>query len=205
MRNISETVASMGIALLLAVPVARASGPPPTPEAPANVGSVGVVAPRGEPGERLVITGQLFAPDGVAPASGVIVYAYQTDASGHYQNDPQTRVARLHGWAKTDAQGHFEFQTIRPGPYPGRDIPAHVHVHVWGGGYPLQWVDELLFAGDPLIQASVLAESKAKGRFGNVSPVTSSPDGTRRCTINFRLQKHTNYPAEYSSDPRTRG
>lgn len=205
MRNVSETVASIGIALLLVASVALGSGPPPTPDPPTNVGHISTIAPRGEPGDRLIVTGQVFAPDGVTPAAGVTVYAYQTDATGHYLSDPRTRVARLHGWAKTDARGRFEFQTIRPGAYPGRDIPAHVHFHVWGGGYPLQWVDDLLFAGDPLLKPSVVAESKQKGRFGNVTAVASSPDGTGRCTIDFRLQKHTNYPADYDSDPRTRG
>ena len=93
-----------------------ASGPPPTPQAPVSVSSVGIIGTASEPGERLVFNGQVFAPDGVTPASGVIVYAYQTDSNGHYQNDANG-VARLHGWTKTDAQGRFEFRTIRPGPY----------------------------------------------------------------------------------------
>lgn len=193
----------LSLAIALTARLAFGSGPPPTPEPPANVGSVGVIAPSGEPGDRLVITGRVFAPDGVMPAAGVVVYAYQTDAAGHYQNDPQTRIARLHGWAKTDAQGRFEFQTIQPGPYPGRQIPAHVHFHVWGGGYPLQWVDELQFAGDPALRPADLEASKAKGRFRNVAEITNGPGGTRRCTINFRIQKRTNYPADY--DPRARG
>ena len=192
------------IAIALASQLAIASGPPPTPEPPAGVGGVGTIAMPNEPGERLRITGQVFAPDGVTPVGDAIVYAYQTDSTGHYENDPQTKIARLHCWAKTDSQGRFEFQTIRPGPYPGRDIPAHVHFHVWGGGYPLQWTNDLLFAGDPLIKAADLEESKANGRFGNVSTLTAGPGGARRCTINFRLRKQTNYPPGYDTDPRVR-
>jgi protocatechuate 3,4-dioxygenase, beta subunit len=204
MRKIPAMIAPLAIVLVSVAQLAIASGPPPTPEPPANVSSVGTIAPQGEPGERLVITGQVFAPDGATPVRDAIVYAYQTDATGHYQNDPQTRIARLHGWAKTDAQGRFEFQTIHPGPYPGRDIPAHVHFHVWGGGYPLQWTNELLFAGDPLLGAAALEDSKANGRFGNVSEVTGGPAGVRRCAINFRLAKRTNYPQGYDTDPRVR-
>jgi protocatechuate 3,4-dioxygenase beta subunit len=204
MRKTPATIPPLAIALVLVAQLAIASGPPPTPEPPPNVASVGTIAPGGEPGERLVITGLVFAPDGVTPVGDAIVYAYQTDAAGHYQNDPQTRIARLHGWAKTDAQGRFEFQTIQPGPYPGRDIPAHVHFHVWGGGYPLQWTNDLLFASDPLIKATDLEESKANGRFGNVSDVTRGPGGARRCTINFRLRKQTNYPPGYDTDRRVR-
>jgi protocatechuate 3,4-dioxygenase, beta subunit len=115
------------------------TGPPPTPPPPADVSSVGTIANGTEPGERLEISGQVFAPDGATPAADVIVYAYQTDATGEYHSDPKTRVARLHGWAKTDAQGRYAFHTIKPASYPRMTIPAHVHFHVWGPGYPLQW------------------------------------------------------------------
>jgi protocatechuate 3,4-dioxygenase beta subunit len=189
-------------ALLLTASAAIASGPPPTPMPPANVSSVGVIAGPSEAGVRMVIDGQLFAPDGVTPVPGVIVYAWQTDNTGEYRNDA-SRVARLHGWARTDAHGHFEFRTIRPAPYPGRGIAAHVHFHVWGGGYPLQWTDELQFADDPLVKASDRAASRSRGKFGNVSAVTRDPGGTQHATINFRIRSETNYPPEERGDPRT--
>ncbi len=179
-------------------------GPPPTPNPPGNVSNTGTIAPAGERGALLRINGQVFAPDGATPAAGIIVYAYQTDATGHYLSDPVTRIARLHGWAKTDSQGRFEFRTIRPGPYPGRDIPAHVHFHIWGSGFPLQWTKDLLFADDPLLKPATVEESKQAGKFGNVCAVGGDRDAAQVCTINFRLLKETNYPAEYRSDPRVR-
>lgn len=174
--------------------VARADGPPPTPAAPANVAAVGIIAGEGEPGIRLAVTGQVFAPDGVTPAPAVIIYAYQTDSTGHYQNDPKTRVARLHGWAKTDAQGRFEFRTIRPGAYPGRDIAAHIHFHIYGGGYPLQWTEELMFADDPLIKAGQVQASVAMGKFANVQAPIRATDGSQHCTFNIRASATSNYP-----------
>lgn len=171
----------------------RPNGPPPTPLPPAGVTSVGAVAPTGEPGERLIILGQVFAPDGVTPAPGVFVYAYHTDATGEYHNDPNTHVARLHGWAQTDPQGRFEFHTIKPGPYPGRAIPAHIHFHVWGGGYPLQWTPDLNFAGDPLLKPSDISNSAAAGKFGSVQQTTRGPEGALRCSFNIRLSSVTNY------------
>jgi protocatechuate 3,4-dioxygenase beta subunit len=45
-----------------------------------------VVPPSGEPGEALVVTGQVLHRDGT-PARGVKVYFYQTDARGYYSPD----------------------------------------------------------------------------------------------------------------------
>jgi len=180
--------------------ICYAAGPPPTPAAPANVSSVGIIAGYSEAGSRLVVTGQVFAPDGTTPAPDVIVYAYQTDSTGHYQND-SARVARLHGWARTDARGRFEFQTIRPGAYPGRTIPAHIHFHIYGGGYPLQWTEDLMFADDPLIRPDQTQSSAALGTFANVQAITRGPDGTQHCSFNIRASKTTNYPPGNSLEP----
>ena len=177
-----------------------ASGPPPTPAAPVSVNSVGVIGTVNEPGDHLVVTGQVFAPDGVTPAANVIVYAYQTDSTGQYHNDA-SGVARLHGWAKTDAQGRFEFRTIRPGAYPGHSVPAHIHFHIYGGGYPLQWTPELMFADDRLLKPEQISASAALGKFGGIQEVTRSSDDTQRCTFNIRASKTTNYPAGAVMEP----
>ncbi len=125
--------------------------------------------------------------------ANVIVYAYQTDANGEYQNGTGTRVARLHGWAKTDAQGRYAFHTIKPAPYPGRSIAAHVHIHVWGAGYPLQWTPELLFAGDPFLKPDQISASKALGKFSNVQPLQTAADGSVNCVFNIRISTVSNY------------
>jgi len=169
-----------------------ASGPPPTPPAPADVSSVGMIAGTNEPGDRLVVSGQIMAPDGTTPVAGIIIYAYQTDATGEYHNDPN-RVARLHGWAKTDAQGRYEFRTIRPAPYPGRSIAAHIHFHAYGAGYPLQWTEELLFAGDKFLRPEEIAKSAALGTFANVQPLTKWTDGALHCSFNIKVSSTTNY------------
>ncbi len=191
------------IALLIPALAIAQNGPPPTLPAPADVSSTASITEPFEPGERLVVDGQVFAPDGVTSVAGVTLYAYQTDSSGLYQND-SSHIARLHGWIRTDAQGRFEFRTIRPAPYPNRSIPAHIHFHAWGGGYPLQWTEDLKFADDPLLTPHDTANSQALGDFGNIRPVTHSPDRVWHCTIRFRLSRQTNYPAQYRDDPRTR-
>ena len=118
---------------------------------PRAIGSTARIAPRGEPGTPMIIHGRLLRSDGKAPAANVIVFAYQTDATGVYHRSGE-RGWRLRGWARTDANGRFEFQTIRPGSYPGTRNPAHVHLHAEGEKLPRRWLPELQFADDPLVQ-----------------------------------------------------
>src|SRR5262245_52152153 len=112
----------------------------------ATAGSKITVAPESEPGSRMVVSGQVFKPDGVTPAAGVIMYLYHTDAHGIYNEKRTFQVApRLQGWLRTDAQGRYEYRTIRPAQYPDANIAAHVHYQFWGPGVPPQNAEELLF------------------------------------------------------------
>ena len=61
----------------------------------------------------------------------MILYVYQTDAKGLYSpaagQTQGRRHGHLRGWMKTDRMGRYEFRTVRPASYPGRDVPAHIH------------------------------------------------------------------------------
>ena len=94
---------------------------------PSAIGAKARIAPSGEPGDPLVVRGRLLALDGAA-AAGAVVFAYHTDRGGLY-DDPSKgpHSWRLRGWARTDAEGRFTFETIRPGAYPGGSIPPHIH------------------------------------------------------------------------------
>jgi hypothetical protein len=74
-----------------------------------------------------------------------------------------------------------------------------------GAGYPLQWTPNVKFADDPLLSTRDREESDSLGAgFADVCEPKRSDDGTWRCTIRLRLQRETNYPAQYRDDPRTR-
>jgi hypothetical protein len=113
------------------------------------------IAPPSEPGEPLTITGTVLDAQG-RPRSGVIVYGYQTDRDGVYPEvvPPRSYVSnyqgRLRGWARSDARGRYRFDTIRPGSYGGN--PAHIHLHVIEPGCSTYSIDDLMFAGDPLLE-----------------------------------------------------
>jgi protocatechuate 3,4-dioxygenase beta subunit len=93
----------------------------------------------------------------------------------------------LRGWARTDAEGRFEFRTTRPGAYPSRNIPAHVHFTVFLGGARYH-AGELRFADDPLVTASERTASGRAGGFGEVRPVRHEK-GVEHVDFSIRLDR----------------
>ncbi|MFT5424958.1 MAG: protocatechuate 3,4-dioxygenase beta subunit [Phycisphaerales bacterium] len=135
-----------------------------------------------EPGERVILRGRVFEIDGVTPAGGVLLYAYQTDANGVYRKEGgETGNGRRHGvlrgWLRTDESGSYEIRTIRPAPYPSHSEPAHVHVTLEAPGRPEHWVKTLWFAGDDLIPEEEQGLSDAAGAFGRVVTLRDRGDG----------------------------
>lgn len=148
--------------------------------------SAGRIAPAGEPGTPLVIHGRVFQRDGRTPAPDVVVFGYHTDATGRYDAPSAGPHSwRLRGWVRTDADGRFEFATIRPAPYPNRTQAAHVHLAIYPTGAAMQFAG-LLFDGDPLITANDRRESVDAGAFGSVRPVDER-GGVQHVTLNIRI------------------
>src|SRR5215470_6735883 len=135
---------------------------------PANLTASSRIAAPQEPGTAMIIKGSVVRPDGITPEVGAIVFAYHTDNTGvYFAPGSDRRNYRLKGWAKTDAEGRFEFATIRPAPYPNHRTPAHVHFTIETAQNGRQY-GGLLFADDPLVGESERAQSAAAGRFGEV-------------------------------------
>jgi protocatechuate 3,4-dioxygenase beta subunit len=158
---------------------------------PSSLGPAARIAPATEPGEPLTLTGRVVGPDG-APRAGVVVYAYQTDATGVYPRPARStgaaadRHGRLRGWAVSGPDGRYTFETIRPGAYPGRDTPAHIHMHVIERGCSTYYLDDVMFTDDPLLTpARSAALSNGRGGSGVVTPVTR--DGRWHVTRDIRL------------------
>lgn len=166
-------------------------------DAPPSPPSVARIAPSGEAGVPIAISGSVVAPDGSTPVPGVIVYCYHTDANGYYRptaagNDAGEDHPRLRGWARTDGSGHFSFLTIMPAPYPHRNVPAHVHVHAWGAGYPRQWF-ELEFEGDPSIPQQHFTDNTAD--FLYIMPRGTRGGHSQEYSVKIRLQNTSNFPS----------
>jgi protocatechuate 3,4-dioxygenase beta subunit len=92
---------------------------------------------------------------------------------------------------RTNAVGHYEFRTIKPAPYPGRNNPAHIHAFVSGPGYPEYWIDEFLFEGDPFITQEIRSKLLGEGSFSSILKLTRGDDGVLRGVRDIKVERCT--------------
>ncbi len=123
-----------------------------------------------ETGTKLAVNGVVFKNDG-KPAAGVIIYVYHTDQAGYYSGGGKDtgwgkRHGRIRGWMKTNEKGEYKFFTLKPAPYPNRQIPAHIHVTIKEPDKNEYWIDEYLFDDDPLLTISERKKSEDRGGNG---------------------------------------
>ncbi len=116
----------------------------------------------GEPlGERIVVGGRVLDCDG-RPLANQLVEVWQANAAGRYAHDADQHPAPLDanfsggGRCVTDADGRYEFVTIRPGAYPWGNHhnawrPAHIHFSLFGPAFATRLVTQMYFPGDPLL------------------------------------------------------
>jgi protocatechuate 3,4-dioxygenase beta subunit len=155
---------------------------------PARVGSVERIAPAGQAGIPFVLHGTIVDPSG-KPAQAVEVFAYQTDTHGIYAAQGAADPWPLKGWAITDAEGRFEFRTIRPAAYPSNTVPGHVHLTFKTACCGRQ-VTEVMFDDDPLATPEFRQRSAGDAMFGKV---VKHGDGSQETSYRFTLKARGNF------------
>ena len=160
-----------------------------------NVPAKTTIVSEKEPGQPLIVSGTIYAPDGRKPLEGITLYVYQTDATGVYSTSGtggDNRNTRIHGVMRTGADGRYEFLTIKPASYPGTRISAHIHAYVSGADYPEYWIDEYVFAEDPFVGEDVKQKFRGLGSFSPVLTLTKGSDGILRAVRDIKVERCTN-------------
>lgn len=147
-----------------------------------------------EPGERMLLTGQVRTAADGRPAAGVVVYAHHTNARGLYadgasDSEWSRRHGRLRGWVRTDADGRYAFDTIKPAPYPGFTDPAHVHLFIGEPGRRPYYIDDVVFDGEFGVTPAYRARQPLRGGDGVVR-LSRDADGRWLAVRDIRLEPH---------------
>ncbi len=120
-------------------------------------------------GERIVVHG--FVRDELGqPVRHALVEVWQANASGRYRHKKDQYIGALDpnfggcGRVLTDANGHYRYRTIKPGPYPWRNRinewrPSHIHYSIQGDGWAQRLITQMYFEGDTLIPGCPILQS----------------------------------------------
>ncbi|MBK8549656.1 MAG: hypothetical protein IPL53_00830 [Ignavibacteria bacterium] len=141
---------------------------------PSEINNIMNVAGSSEPGERIVIRGQILDEEGNAPYPGIIIYAYHTDNGGNYSKKGnetgfQKWHGYLHGWCMTGADGKYEIHTIKPGRYPSNDAPAHIHWAIKEPSGYMTYLNDFVFSDDSLVNKEYLSYLRLPGDDGVIT------------------------------------
>ncbi|MEA2985147.1 MAG: protocatechuate 3,4-dioxygenase, beta subunit [Alphaproteobacteria bacterium] len=117
---------------------------------------------KGEPlGERIIVFGRVLDED-ARPVPNTLVELWQCNAAGRYVHVVDQHAAPLDpnftgaGRTMTDAEGRYQFLTVKPGAYPWGNHdnawrPAHIHFSLFGHSFLSRLVTQMYFPNDPLI------------------------------------------------------
>lgn len=114
----------------------------------------GQLADSTEPGERLIIKGRVTNLDCTEFIKDAIIDVWHADDAGTYDNSG----FNLRGIVKSDSQGYYQFETIKPGKYlnGAQYRPSHIHFKITAPGKPVL-TTQLYFDGDTDIPADAAA------------------------------------------------
>ena len=117
----------------------------------------------GQPlGERIIVHGKVLNENG-QPIPNTLIEIWQANACGRYVHKVDQHDAPLDpnflgaGRCMTDANGYYQFYTIKPGAYPWGNHynawrPNHIHFSLFGTHLSQRLVTQMYFPGDPLLQ-----------------------------------------------------
>ena len=144
-----------------------------TGPAPADLFSIGPMdlsrtaadAPKAT-GQLIQVTGRVTDEDG-SPMPGAVIEIWQANSAGKYVHAADRHNAPIdpnftgEGRLITDAEGQFQFFSIKPGAYPVLESgwwwrPPHIHFSILGRSWMDRFVTQIFFPGEPLNEIDLL-------------------------------------------------
>src|SRR5262252_964014 len=159
----------------------------------------------GEPlGERIIVKGRVLDEAG-RPVPSTLIEIWQCNAAGRYIHVVDQHPAPIDpnftgaGRVVTDAEGNYQFVTIKPGAYPWGNHPnawrpAHIHYSLFGPSFLTRLVTQMYFPGDPLFA------------FDPIFNAVAEPGARQRMVCQFDLaQTRPEWALAYTFDIVLRG
>jgi protocatechuate 3,4-dioxygenase, beta subunit len=122
-------------------------------------------APRAT-GQLIQVSGRVTDEDG-SPMPGAVIEIWQANSAGKYVHAADRHNAPIdpnftgEGRLITDAEGEFQFFSIKPGAYPVLESgwwwrPPHIHFSILGPSWMDRFVTQIFFPGEPLNEIDLL-------------------------------------------------
>jgi protocatechuate 3,4-dioxygenase beta subunit len=135
------------------------------PVGPLDLSKAAANAPRAT-GQLIRISGRITDEDG-SPMAGAVIEIWQANSAGKYVHDADRHPAPVdpnftgEGRLATDAEGQFQFFSIKPGAYPVLESgwwwrPPHIHFSILGRSWMDRFVTQIFFPGEPLNETDLL-------------------------------------------------
>ena len=112
-----------------------------------------VLAEPDEPGQRLIISGDVLTNGCEAFVPGTMIEVWEADDAGCYSvnqdcsnGDPNFDPFNLRGKFFANASGNYNFETVLPGFYEGRPRHIHIKISLPSGTF---LASQIYFEGDP--------------------------------------------------------
>lgn len=117
-------------------------------------------------GQYIEVTGRVVDEDG-APLGGSMVEIWQANSAGKYIHEMDRHEAPIDpnftglGRFVTDAEGRYQFRSIKPGAYPVTESdwwwrPPHIHFSIFGPSWMNRFITQIFFPGEPLNEVDLL-------------------------------------------------